>query len=480
MIVTLFQRRWILSAIAVALLCACASIARSQTGGVDEQDPVKLFERGQDAHAKNDYQKAIELYDAAIRLKPEFPEAEFQRAMALLFSHHKEEALKGFNRAVALRPDWTYAYAMFGSQLASYFNDARDAEPILRRALELDGQNEQALVALADLRADAGDLSEALVLIKRATSSPSATSSTWRKRSFIELRASDKMAAVASVNQALAMQPNDLSARYDRAKLRLEVGDQAGAYEDLQALDKAGHGNNLAGAFELAQLYERAGKRDDALRVLEALNQEDQKRPEVIALRAELAGGDGSTAEERAALEQLLERDPTNASLLARLGAAYRRIDPLKSQDYYYRALKVDPKNTSYAIGYASALVQARRFPEAVNVLRAVLARSPNEYLAHANLALALYELKDFRGALAEYEWVANARPDLAVTYFFIATAHDNLLEYQDALEAYEKFLARADPAANKLEIEKINLRLPVLRDQIKRGQGLKRKPTVD
>ena len=52
--------------------------------------------------------------------------------------------------------------------------------------------------------------------------------------------------------------------------------------------------------------------------------------PEVVALRAEIAGGDGSTAEERAALEQLLERDPKNASILARLGAAYRRINPYK------------------------------------------------------------------------------------------------------------------------------------------------------
>src|SRR5689334_19185525 len=155
------QRRfWTTIIVVLCSVAATVSQAKAQTNGLDQDDPVKLFERGQDAHAKGEYKTAIELYDAAIRLKPEFPEAEFQRAMALLFSHHKEEALKGFNRAVALRPDWTYAYAMFGSQLASYFNDARDAEPILRRALELDGQNEQALVALADLRADAGDLSE--------------------------------------------------------------------------------------------------------------------------------------------------------------------------------------------------------------------------------------------------------------------------------------------------------------------------------
>ena len=103
-----------------------------------EDDPIKLFERAQDAHAKNDYKTAIEFYDAAIRLKPEFPEAEFQRALALLFTNRKDEALTGFNRAVELRPDWGFAHARFGSLLSSYYNDDRNGEPILRRAVELE------------------------------------------------------------------------------------------------------------------------------------------------------------------------------------------------------------------------------------------------------------------------------------------------------------------------------------------------------
>src|ERR1043166_5378457 len=62
-----------------------SQFAAAQTQDLSEgEDPIKLFERGQNAHAKNDYKAAIELYDAAIKLKPEFPEAEFQRAMALL------------------------------------------------------------------------------------------------------------------------------------------------------------------------------------------------------------------------------------------------------------------------------------------------------------------------------------------------------------------------------------------------------------
>src|SRR5689334_23493673 len=178
------QRRfWTTIIVVLCSVAATVSQAKAQTNGLDQDDPVKLFERGQDAHAKSDFKTAIEFYDAAIRLKPEFPEAEFQRALALLLSNRKDEALLGFNRAVELRPDWAFAYARFGSQLSAYFNDDKNAEPILRKAIELEQDNEEALVALADLRARAGDRNEALTLSKRATASKDATASTWRKRS---------------------------------------------------------------------------------------------------------------------------------------------------------------------------------------------------------------------------------------------------------------------------------------------------------
>src|ERR1041385_9251883 len=93
----------------ILFLCVIAVAVSTTLAQTDQDDPVKLFERGQDAHAKSDFKTALEFYDAAIRLKPEFPEAEFQRALALLLSNRKDEALQGFNRAVELRPDWAFA-----------------------------------------------------------------------------------------------------------------------------------------------------------------------------------------------------------------------------------------------------------------------------------------------------------------------------------------------------------------------------------
>ena len=171
--------------------------------------------------------------------------------------------------------------------------------------------------------------------------------------------------------------------------------DRVAALADLEAVkEKLTSTTDVSTTIEIAQLYARAGKPDESLRLLDALSEIDRQRPEVIALRAEIAGDAGSSVEERAALEQLLHRDPANANLLARLGNAYRTVDPTKSQGYYYRALQIEPNNPKYALGYAAALVQLRRFAEAVSILRKVLEKAPDDYAAHANLALALYDAR--------------------------------------------------------------------------------------
>ena len=471
-------RRYSVQAVVAISIALCGQLTFAQAGDPadGESDPVKLFEQGQDAHAKNDYQKAIVLYEAAIKLKPEFPEAEFQRAMALLAVNRKADALGSFKRAVALRPTWAIAYSKFGTFLGNSGNDPAAAEPILRRAIELDPKDEPALMTLAEIRSRAGDLAEGLRLARAGTDLTTANAATWRKRALIERRAGDQAAALASLDRALILDPKNLGARYERATLRLDTGYQAGAFSDLQALEQAGHAREFAGAAELAQLYARAGKLEDAIRVLDSLSPADQTRPEIIILRSEITDSAATSAEERTALEQLLARDPKNARLLARLGSAYRRVDSNKSLSYYSEALKLEPTNAKYAIGYAAALNQLRRFTEAEAVLRRVLMASPAEYTAHSNLAIALYEQKRFAEALPEYEWLVHEKPEIAATYFFIATAHDNLGAYQQALDAYQEFLSHADPESNKLEIEKVNLRLPSLRAQIQRGQGVKSK----
>jgi hypothetical protein len=119
-------------------------------------------------------------------------------------------------------------------------------------------------------------------------------------------------------------------------------------------------------------------------------------------------------------------------------------LQAARSLEFYRKASELQPNTPEYALGYGAALVQARRFAQAAYILRQVVKATPNDYVAHANLATALYESKRYQEAVPEYEWILTAKPEVVVAHYFIATAHDYLGEYPEALAAYEKFLAGA------------------------------------
>lgn len=476
------SRQLILSAITVVFVVICAQPAAAQVDvGDGETDPIKLFERGQNAHARNDLAAALALYEAALKLRPEFPEAEYQRGVALVSLDRSTDAEKAFARAIELRRDWALPYSAKGNLLARLSRD-KEAEPLLRRALQLGAKDFVTLDSLSAIRLRAGDTKEALSLAQRASEDENASASAWVWRASIENVTGNREAVKTSLERALQLDPNQVVALQERARLQTGTGAYDAAIEDLKRALSIKPGDKEI-SLQLAHVYELAGRHDEAQKILVTFGQTqtsgDSSRSEavVVGTTKEIEAANSEDPKvAQPALEELIRKNSKNATLLARLGEVTRRSDPQKSAESYRLANELDPKNPKYAIGYAAALVQMRHFAEAEPILRRVIAAAPNEYTAHANLALALYELKRFAEALPEYRWLAATRPEIAATYFFIASAHDNLGEYQEALEAYEKFLSLADPTRNKLDIEKINLRLPQLRDQIKRGLGVKRK----
>jgi len=469
---------WALTLLFVAWCCQLAP-AQTEDPTDGETDPVRLFERGQNAHAKGDLQRALALYEGALKLRPEFPEAEYQRGMALTALDRSPEAEQAFTHAIDLKKDWLLPNSALGALLARAGRD-KEAEPFLRRAIQLGAKDVVTLDSLSAVRLRAGDKEEALALGRAATDDENATASAWAWRGTVERANGNAAASLNSLEHSLQIQPNYAAALQERAELRVQSGDYEHAIADLKAaLLVKPNDKNIS--LRLAQVDQAAGKTAEAQQIYQALGVTDSSRPIVsgrafnkfvpliVGTSEELdAANSDDPATARIALDKLVVKNPKYAELFARLGEVTRRTDPQKSAESYRRANEIDPANPKYATGYAAALVQLRRFAEAESILRRVLAAAPSEYTAHANLALALYELKRYAEALPEYEWLAAARPEIAATYFFG--------EYQQALDAYGKFLSRADPVNNKLDIEKVNLRLPRLRDQISRGQGIKRK----
>jgi tetratricopeptide (TPR) repeat protein len=479
-----FWNKLLLAASCILLLAlSSAAPVRAQTEeafGDDATDPVRLFERGQSAHAHGELEKALGFYEQALMVRPEFPEAQFQRGNALASLNRLDEAEAAFRAAISLKKTWSLPYSTLGALLMRRQRDA-EAEQLFRQALTIDAHDGLALRMLADVRLRANDAKEALEFAKRATAIPEAPASSWIVLALAQKANGDSIGAEATLDRVLTDEPQNVAALIERADILAAAKRFETALVDLRAAAKVKPGDKAIAA-RLADVLQKTGKPEEALAVAKAagieVHQESTSTSGVAGTPEEIEAANSSDPlVARKALETLLEKNPRNAMLLSRLGASYRTDSPARSLEYYRQAAQIKPDSPEYALGYASALVQARRFADAVSLLRQVVRADPQNYAAHANLATALYELKRYGEALPEYEWIVAAKPDIGVAHYFIATAHDYLGEYPEALSSYEKFLAVADAKTNQLEIDKVKLRLPSLRRQIQLGEGAKKKP---
>jgi tetratricopeptide (TPR) repeat protein len=465
------------------LVCAPALRAQDVDGtGEEPDDPGKLFLSARRAQERNELERALTLYDEAIKLRPEYPEAEYQRGLVFIALKRLPEAEQALLRAAKLRSEWSLPQTALGQLYAQQGRD-KDAEPYLRHALELDADDLPTLITYAQLWLRAGEKDAALTLFKRATTDENAPADAWAARGTLERAAGDDKAAAASLRRALALDANNVVAREERAEMRAAAHDYARAAEDLQFLlrtqpkaERAKLWQQRLNELQTLAARQAAGDTQTGGAETGGAQTNDALPPAPVPAETLEAANSDDPKIARPALVTLLQADPKNAVAHARLCAIDRANDPSSALAHCRSAVELQPKNPDYATGYAAALVQARRFAEAVSLLRQVLAVAPGNYAAHANLATALDELQDYAAALAEYRWLNRARPELAAVYFLIARDLDLLGEYEQALAAYETFLARADAVTNKDEIGRVNLRLPALRRQIARGVK-KRKP---
>ena len=472
-------KRVLLTVTALMLFCVSSAAQTEEAFGDAATDPVRLFERGQSAHARGELEKAIGFYEQALKVRPEFPEAEFQRGNALASLGRLPEAEAAFRLAISYKKNWSLPFSALGALLMRQQRD-KDAEQQFRQALTVDNKDGVALRLLSEIRLRAGDTTEALDLAKRATAIPEAPASAWVGLAIAEKASGNKAAAKTTLDRVLAEEPENLAALLERADLFTGEKNFELAISDLKTAAKLKPADKGV-ASRLADVLQQAGKADEALAVAKAAGLEVQQPATaggVVGTPEEIeAANSADAATARKALEKLLEKNPRNAMLLGRLGASYRTDDPARSLDFYRKASEIAPEAPEYALGYGAALVQARRFPEAAHILRQVVRLTPENYVARANLATALYESKSYQEAIPQYQWILSVKPEIAVAYYFIATSHDYLREYPEALASYEKFLSAADAKTNQLEIDKVKLRLPMLKRQIQLKEGVKKKP---
>ncbi len=468
--------------------------AQAQAEDKSEQ-AAKLFDAGQRAHEAGDLAKAVEFYGKALELDAELWQAEFQRSAALFSMGKLAEAKASLARVNALLAEYPVSDQLkqifvrvqisFG-EIALAESKFDDAEKAFRKALELNpqsnSQNGRAHSGLAEVFYSANKFPEAIAAAKAAIAAGDDRPAIFALLG-VTLTVTNKFdEALPALDEALKREPKNASALLYRAEIFIAKNKPAEAAADLRsalAIEP-----NTRTKLRLASLLAQSKQFEAAIALFqEVVNAEPANAEARTALTATLI--DSGKAEAAVAeLEQLIKAEPNRAVLRAQLAELLLPKNAEKALEQYRAAAELDPKNANHHVGVASALVKLRKFQEAVDVLKPVLAANPKgdvEYFARTNLATALFELDDFPNAAREFIWILDTqakrgdRKRTAITLYFVGICLDKLGDYEQALKAYNQFMELAS-SDNQLEIEKVKLRLPPLKRQIEMGKGKKKK----
>ena len=98
------------AAILSSFFLLTATAQTDDTFGDNGADPVKLFERAQSAHARGDLDKALELYQQAIKIRPEFAEAYYNRGHLHWELGDSAAAIADYSRCIERKKNFPHPY----------------------------------------------------------------------------------------------------------------------------------------------------------------------------------------------------------------------------------------------------------------------------------------------------------------------------------------------------------------------------------
>lgn len=178
-----------------------------------------------------DFLEAMDLYNRVIKLKPDYAEAQANRANVLRLLTRYDEALAGYDAALRLRPDYAEAHCNRGITL----RDKHCLEEALlsqERAIFIKPEYAQAWKNKGSVLNDLGRFEEAIVCQNKVIELCPHDAQAFVFRGHSQHRLRRFREAVESYDAALQLRPNYAEAHYDRSLslrelLRLEEAIQS-------------------------------------------------------------------------------------------------------------------------------------------------------------------------------------------------------------------------------------------------------------
>jgi predicted Zn finger-like uncharacterized protein len=463
-------------AIKIAEQLKAGSLAARALGGLGEA----LFRAGR-------YSQAIARYKTAAQADPEDVAAQVGVAKSSLLLERVDEAKEMLGKLRKSHGSVMQVAYWYG-RVTESLGDRKEAEIAYRDAITTgkgDPEAVEAYIALARVQSASGQLDAARTTLADAQTKLPASPALHKALGRVAMSQGRYADGLEAFQRALELDAGDVEAKFlvGTALVRQRQFDKAlEVFDAVAKVDRDFPGL----ALERGILFQESGRTEEALREYESALAKAPNDPDLM-LKVGCGKADaGNGAEAEKLLKKVLEQRQTSAETFFCMGRALMQKhdlgDAIKS---FERAIQLDPNHAEYYLyvgwaandagaiakaslalkkaleldqGLADAYwqrgvlrVRQTRPKDAIEDLLKALELRPSRYQAHADLALAYYDLGKEDAALGEWQRAIAANPNEATWRFHYGKLLGLRLQNAAAAEQLKKAIELAEADGGSL-----------------------------
>ena len=354
---------------------AVATLDRIRTTRV--RDAGVLAEMAKIYAGGGKFDRALGLYDEAIRVNPEREETYFDKGVLLLNLKRPLQAEAVFVQGIAYAPESHFGHFYQGKAFEAQ-GKAAEAKEAYRQAIERSERFEPAYQALLNLYESDGDLQEAIQLYQQFVSSVRPRGNTFRK-DFIRFLVNQKdyERALDILDQMIVDDPKDVKVQIQKALVYVEMKDPHRAITDLKRIVRT-HPSELRVRDYLGWLYEQIDDVEGAIEAYRTNIDMDStfydSRIHLGILLYRLTRYDDAALH----LTRAVGLKPDNPETHFLLGLSYLQAEAFeRATSAFEKGLEYHPNDENLRFNLGAAYDKLDRFPDVVREMEAVLALNP-------------------------------------------------------------------------------------------------------
>lgn len=218
--------------------------------------------KGNRAYDENEYDKAIEYYNKAIELDPDFADAYNNRGIAYRRKGECAKAIEDYNKAIELDPDYSEAYYNRG-RAYRYLKEYDKAIEDYSKAIELNPEDAEAYNSRGVAYADLKEYGKAIEDFSKAIELNPEDAEAYNNRGYAYLHLKEYGKSKTDIEKALELDPDGGYIYDSLGELLLETGKYDEAIEDFTRAIELGC-NEIETYEKRAKAYEAVGEIEKA------------------------------------------------------------------------------------------------------------------------------------------------------------------------------------------------------------------------